>query len=135
MPGLPNHFMIFGPYAWTGASWHVLVQTAARHISRVIREARNRGATAVEVKQEATDRFFRFVEKRMEKSLWFSSNCATANSYYFDQHGDVPFLRPTSGRQARRASKRFPLDDYSYRSLPRSRAVTPPSRALSQPST
>jgi cation diffusion facilitator CzcD-associated flavoprotein CzcO len=114
MPELPNHFMIFGPYGWTGASWHVLVETAARHITRVIRECRERGATEVEVTQEATERFYALVEKRMSRSLWFSSNCATANSYYFDHHGDVPFLRPTSGRQAHRASRSFPLDDYRY---------------------
>jgi len=114
MPGLPNHFMIFGPYGWTGASWHVLVETAARHITRVIRECRERGATRVEVTREATDRFHALVEKRMSRSLWFASNCATANSYYFDHHGDVPFLRPTSGRQAHRASRSFPLGDYSY---------------------
>jgi cation diffusion facilitator CzcD-associated flavoprotein CzcO len=114
MPQLPNHFMIFGPYGWTGASWHVLVETAARHITRVIRECRERGATKVEVTEEATDRFHALVEKRMSGSLWFSSNCATANSYYFDHHGDVPFMRPTSGRQAHRASRSFPLDDYSY---------------------
>jgi cation diffusion facilitator CzcD-associated flavoprotein CzcO len=114
MPGLPNHFMIFGPYGWTGASWHVLVQTASRHIVRVVEEARRRGATEVEVTEQATDRFFAFVQKRMAGSLWFSSNCATANSYYFDHHGDVPFLRPTSGRQARRAAASFPLDDYRY---------------------
>jgi cation diffusion facilitator CzcD-associated flavoprotein CzcO len=118
MPELPNHFMIFGPYGWTGASWHVLVETAARHITRVIRECRERGATQVEVTQEATDRFYALVEKRMAHSLFFSSNCATANSYYFDHHGDVPFLRPTSGRQAHRASRSFPLDDYSYATLP-----------------
>ena len=114
MPELPNHFMIFGPYGWTGASWHVLVETASRHITRVIRECKERGATQVEVKPSATDRFHALVEKRMSHSLWFQSNCATANSYYFDHHGDVPFLRPTSGRQAHRASKTFPLDDYSY---------------------
>ena len=117
MPHLPNHFMIFGPYGWTGASWHVLVQTASRHIVRVIRECRRRGATEVEVTQEATERFFAHVEKRTAQSLWFSSNCATANSYYFDHHGDVPFLRPTSGRQAQRAARSFPLDDYRYGAL------------------
>ncbi len=115
MPGLPNHFMIFGPYGWTGASWHVLVQTASRHIVRVIQEARRRGATAVEVSEEATDRYHAFVQERLSGSLWLTSNCATANSYYFDHHGDVPYLRPTSGRQAERASRMFPLDDYRYR--------------------
>jgi cation diffusion facilitator CzcD-associated flavoprotein CzcO len=114
MPGLPNHFMMFGPYGWTGASWHVLVQTTSRHITRVIEECRRRGATEVEVKPEATDRFHAKVERRMIGSLWLNSNCSTANSYYFDHHGDVPFLRPTSGRQAARAARTFPLDDYRY---------------------
>ena len=127
MPGLPNHFMIFGPYGWTGASWHVLVQTASRHIVRVIAEARRRGCTEVEVTEAATERFFRFVQGRLAGSLWFSSNCAGANSYYFDHHGDVPYMRPTSGRQARRAAATFPLDDYRYRAL---RPADPRERSL-----
>jgi cation diffusion facilitator CzcD-associated flavoprotein CzcO len=123
MPGLPNHFMIFGPYGWTGASWHVLVQTASRHITRVIQEARRRRATDVEVTPQALERFHAFVQRRMARSLWFTSNCATANSYYFDHHGDAPFLRPTSGRQAQRASRTFPLEDYRYRRLADIRAA------------
>jgi cation diffusion facilitator CzcD-associated flavoprotein CzcO len=122
MPGLPNHFMIFGPYGWTGASWHVLVQSASRHIVRVIEECRRRGATEVEVRPEATDRYHEFVERRMVKSLFHGSNCATANSYYFDHHGDTPYLRPTSGREAHRASRTFPLDDYRYGKLERDEA-------------
>jgi cation diffusion facilitator CzcD-associated flavoprotein CzcO len=114
MPGLPNHFMIFGPYGWTGASWHVLVQTASRHITRVIGECRRRGATRVEVSGPATDRFSAMVERRMANALWFSADCTTSHSYYFDHHGDVPFMRPTSGRQAKRAARTFPLDDYAY---------------------
>lgn len=132
MPGLPNHFMIFGPYGWTGASWHVLVQTASRHIVRVIDEARRRGAATVEVRREATDRYHAFVQRRLEKSLWFNSNCATANSYYFDHHGDVPFLRPTSARQARRAAATFPLDDYAFGELVADQAVTGRARARDQ---
>ncbi len=119
MPGLPNHFMIFGPYGWTGASWHVLVQSAARHIVRVIEESRRRGATEVEVRPEATDRYHEFVQRRMVKSLFYGSNCATANSYYFDHHGDTPYLRPTSGREAHRASRSFPLEDYRFERLER----------------
>jgi len=131
MPELPNHFMIFGPYAWTGASWHVLVQTASRHITRVIQECRRRGATEVEVTEAATERFFAFVQGRLSGSLWFNSNCATANSYYFDHHGDVPFLRPTSARQAQRAARSFPVDDYRYARLATERSA-PGGAALAQ---
>jgi cation diffusion facilitator CzcD-associated flavoprotein CzcO len=114
MPGLPNHFMIFGPYGWTGASWHVLVESASKHIVRVIDECRRRGATEVEVTPEATDRYHEFVIERMSKALWYGSNCATANSYYYDHHGDTPYLRPTSGRAAFKAARSFPIDDYRF---------------------
>jgi cation diffusion facilitator CzcD-associated flavoprotein CzcO len=114
MPGLPNHFMIFGPYGWTGGTWHVLVETASHHIIRVIQEARRRRATVVEVGEEAAERWTRFAVKRLSRSLWQTGSCAAAHSYYFDQHGDTPFLRPTSSKQAWHAARTFPLDDYSF---------------------
>jgi cation diffusion facilitator CzcD-associated flavoprotein CzcO len=114
MPGLPNHFMIFGPYGWTGASWHVLVESASKHIVRVMDECRRRGAAEVEVTREATDRYHEFVIERMSRALWYGSNCATANSYYYDHHGDTPYLRPTSGRAAFKAARTFPIDDYRF---------------------
>jgi cation diffusion facilitator CzcD-associated flavoprotein CzcO len=117
MPGLPNHFMMFGPHGFTGAAWHVLVQNTSRHVIRVIEESRRRGATAVEVTPAATERFFGMVERRLAGSLWAVGSCATANSYYYDHHGDTPYLRPTSSWQARRAAARFPLDDYRYERL------------------
>jgi cation diffusion facilitator CzcD-associated flavoprotein CzcO len=127
MPGLPNHFMIFGPYGWTGGTWHVLVETASHHIIRVLDEARRRGATAVEVREEAAERWTRFVTERLGRSLWSLGSCATANSYYFDHHGDTPFLRPTSSKQAWQAAKTFPLDDYEFRVLDEIRAAEVPA--------
>jgi cation diffusion facilitator CzcD-associated flavoprotein CzcO len=117
MPGLPNHFMIFGPYGWTGSSWHVLVQTASTHITRVLEEAYRQGATHVEVSEEATDRYHAKVLERMTGSIWFSNSCEGANSYYFDHHGDVPYVRPSSGREAGKAARTFPLSDYRYETL------------------
>jgi cation diffusion facilitator CzcD-associated flavoprotein CzcO len=114
IPNLPNHFMIFGPYGWTGGTWHVLVETAAAHIVRVIREAQRRGASSVEVSQAATDRWTSQMRQRMTTSLFQAGNCATAHSYYFDHHGDTPFLRPTSGAQAWEASGSFPFEDYVF---------------------
>jgi cation diffusion facilitator CzcD-associated flavoprotein CzcO len=118
LPGLPNHFMIFGPYGWTGGTWHVLVETASHHIVRVLAEARRRGATAVEVREEAAERWTRFAVDRLARSLWQTGSCETANSYYYDHHGDTPFLRPTSSRQAWRAARTFPLDDYAFERRP-----------------
>jgi cation diffusion facilitator CzcD-associated flavoprotein CzcO len=114
LPGLPNHFMIFGPYGWTGGTWHVLVETAATHILRVLDEARRREASVVEVRPEAAERWTRFAVERLSRSLWQAGSCAAANSYYFDQHGDTPFLRPTTSREAWHAARHFPIDDYEF---------------------
>ncbi len=114
LPGLPNHFMIFGPYGWTGGTWHELVETASAHIVRVVQEAQRQGATSVEVSAEAAERWTEVMRARMATSLFATNNCGSAHSYYFDHHGDTPFLRPTSAAAARRASTSFPFDDYRF---------------------
>ncbi|GAC1492401.1 MAG: NAD(P)/FAD-dependent oxidoreductase [Solirubrobacteraceae bacterium] len=119
MPGLPNHFMIFGPYGWTGGTWHVLVETASTHILRVLQECERRGAVDVEVRAEAADAWTQFAVERLGRSLWQLGSCATSNSYYFDRHGDTPFLRPTSSAEAWRAARSFPLEDYVFRAADR----------------
>ncbi|GAB3280869.1 NAD(P)/FAD-dependent oxidoreductase [Actinocorallia lasiicapitis] len=117
IPGLPNHFMMFGPYGWVGGTWHQLVETASAHIVRVIVEARRRGATSVEVRPEPTERWTAAMRERLTGSVFAGATCATAHSYYFDHHGDTPYLRPTSSAQARTASATFPLDHYAYETV------------------
>lgn len=114
LPQLPNTFSLFGPYSWSGGSYHLMVENQATHIVRVLREAERRGAERVAVRPEANARFLAFVRSRAQSSLLAISNCAPANSYYFDHHGDFSSLRPTTGLQAWWASRHFPLDDYTY---------------------
>lgn len=118
IPGLPNHFMIFGPYGWTGGTWHQLVETASAHIVRVLRESRRRGGATVEVRPDAAARWTRFATERLGRSLWSQGACSAANSYYFDSHGDTPFLRPTTAAEAWHAARTFPLEDYAFAEAP-----------------
>ena len=104
---------MFGPYGYNGSSYFNLVETQARHIVRVLREARARGAAEVEVSQEANDRYFAEMLRRRTRQLFWDERCATSNSYYFDKHGDVP-LRPVSTPETIWRANRFPLDDYRY---------------------
>jgi hypothetical protein len=46
--------------------------------------------------------------------MFLNPACAGANSYYVDEHGHAPFLRPTSGANAWWAQRRFPLDHYEF---------------------
>jgi cation diffusion facilitator CzcD-associated flavoprotein CzcO len=114
LPQLPNTFMIFGPYSWTGSSWHTMVESQSHHAVRVIVEARRRNATATSVRSEANDRFFHKIRKRSRNSLLYSDQCGAANTYYFDHHGDFSLLRPTTSLEASHDARNFPLDDYEY---------------------
>ena len=118
MPGLPNHFMIFGPYGWTGGTWHVLVETASTHIMRVHRARPSAAARAsVEVRPEAAERWTDVRRATALGRLAVAGRLAARprNRYYFDRHGDTPFLRPTSSAAGRGdAARTFPLDDYAF---------------------
>ncbi len=113
VPGFPNLFMILGPYGFNGASYFTLIENQARHIVRCLRRARSRGATAVEISAEANRRYFEEMLGRRHRQVFFSGTCGTANSYYFDAHGDAPFRASTTPEVAWR-SAHFDLDDYRF---------------------
>lgn len=113
VPGFPNFFMILGPYGYNGASYFTLIENQSRHIVRCLRRARQLGARRVEVTQEANDRYLRQMLGRRSRQVFFQGGCGTANSYYFDAHGDAPF-RASSTLEARWHSSRFPFSDYAF---------------------
>lgn len=123
VPRFPNAFLMLGPYALTGGSWFQLVENQSRHAVRAILEARRRGVTCVEVRQEAHDRYFAEVQRRQQGTVFFNHNCGGANSYFFDRHGDAPFLRPGLAVQAWWDARSFDLDDYRYSVVPVREAV------------
>jgi cation diffusion facilitator CzcD-associated flavoprotein CzcO len=122
VPGFPNYFTMFGPYGYNGSSYFNLVETQARHIVRCLGHARDRGATLVEVTEAANARYFAEMLRKRERQIFWQPSCAVANSYYFDQHGDVP-LRPVPTFETYRRSRTFALDDYRWETVPERVAV------------
>jgi cation diffusion facilitator CzcD-associated flavoprotein CzcO len=115
IPGFPNAFLILGPYGFNGSSYFNLIETQSRHIVRALKEARRRKATRVEVSPEANERYFQRMLARRPKQVFYRDACSTANSYYFDAHGDVP-LRPALTIEAKWEAATYPLDSYLYSS-------------------
>jgi cation diffusion facilitator CzcD-associated flavoprotein CzcO len=113
VPGFPNMFSILGPYGYNGASYFTLIENQSRHIVRCLKQARRVGATRVEVTEEANARYFADMLSRRPRQIFFQGTCATANSYYFDDRGDVPF-RASTTLEAMWRSARFDLDDYAF---------------------
>lgn len=122
VPGFPNYFLVFGPYGYNGSSYFTLIENQSRHIVRALNRAREVGATKVEVSAEANARYFEHVLSRRGRQVFFQGNCAGANSYYFDQHGDVP-LRPSSTVEAAWRAGHYDLDDYNFAKIERGGTV------------
>ena len=116
VPGFPNLFLILGPYGFNGASYFTLIENQSRHIVRCLTRARATGSTLVEVTPEANRRYFEAMLGRRHRQVFFQGSCATANSYYFDSHGDAPF-RPATTLEAAWRSAHFDLDDYRFARL------------------
>lgn len=113
VPGFPNLFMILGPYGFNGSSYFNLIEHQARHIVRCLTRARDTGMTSVEVTAEANRRYWEAMLARRDRQVFFSGTCSTANSYYFDDHGDAPF-RPATTPEVAWRSAHFDLDDYRF---------------------
>jgi cation diffusion facilitator CzcD-associated flavoprotein CzcO len=113
VPHFPNLYTILGPYGFNGASYFTLIENQSRHIVRLLKAARERGATRVEITPEANERYWRKMLARRHNQVFFQGGCEAANSYYFDAHGDVPF-RASPTLEAAWRSARFDLGDYAF---------------------
>ncbi len=114
VPMFPNYLSIASPYSYIGLSYFTTIEAHMRHIERLFGEMRRRGARTFEVTDDANTRFLDRMTAKLADSVFYNGNCATANSYYFNQHGEAAILRPTSTISARREAGRFPLNDYTY---------------------
>jgi len=93
IPGFPNLFMVLGPNSPTGSiSLQHTAELTARYITKWLNRFRDGEINAVEVTEEATDRFADEIAEAMVPTVW-NTGC---NSWYFadDNHIDLwPFDR------------------------------------------
>ncbi|OBI47436.1 monooxygenase [Mycobacterium kyorinense] len=113
IPYFPNFLSLASPYAFAGLSFFNTMEYQMRHMDRLLGEVKRRGATTFEVTEEANARFLDRMTRHLDSSVFYSGDCASSRSYYFNPSGEATLLRPTSVRNAVRDGSRFPLDDYA----------------------
>ncbi|WP_156750237.1 NAD(P)/FAD-dependent oxidoreductase [Mycobacterium sp. E2479] len=112
IPHFPNYICMTSPFAFTGLSFFDGIRQQTVHINRLLGEMRRRNAITFEVSDSATLEWTAEMRAKMNDSVLFQGNCATANSYYYNSEGDVCWFRPTSTRAALKQQAQFPLSDY-----------------------
>lgn len=115
VPGLPNRWTLVGPYSWSGTSWHAFVEVTADHAIRAISETKRRKAEVCEVRKDVADAYHKEIFKRAEGVRYYLCELnAHAPTYYRNSQGDSTYIRPQGFFEARKQTRKFPLDDYAY---------------------
>ncbi|NEW41555.1 NAD(P)/FAD-dependent oxidoreductase [Nocardia cyriacigeorgica] len=113
--GLPNRWMLVGPYSLSDIGWHGMVETTASHAIRAIVEARRRRASTVEVSERAHAAYHAEIRKRGQVLRHYveTQNKGT-RTYYRNSHGDTPYFRPAGALETRWRGRHFPFTDYHF---------------------
>ncbi|MGV9680902.1 flavin-containing monooxygenase [Nocardia sp. NPDC003482] len=114
VPKFPNFLSLNSPYSYSGLSYFTTIEAQMKHMNRLFGEMFRRGEHVFEVTEQANARFLDTVTDKLASSVFYDGNCATARSYYFNQHGEAALLRPNSTLTTHREAVTFPLDDYVY---------------------
>ncbi|MCP2287835.1 flavin-containing monooxygenase [Nocardia amikacinitolerans] len=114
VPKFPNFLSLNSPYSYSGLSYFTTIEAQMKHMGRLFGELFRRGETTFEVTEAANARFLDTVTDKLGSSVFYGGDCASARSYYFNQHGEAALLRPNSTVSTHRKAVSFPLDDYVY---------------------
>lgn len=114
VPGFPNFLSLNSPYSYSGLSYFTTIESQMKHMDRLFKAIKHRGAATFEVSEEANAEFLDKMTDKIGNSIFTLGECGTANSYYFNPHGEATLLRPTTTVNAFRDAAKFPVDDYVY---------------------
>ncbi|MFB8002799.1 flavin-containing monooxygenase [Nocardia sp. NPDC056000] len=132
IPKLPNRWFLYGPYGWNGVTWVSMMESSALHAARVIAAARDQGTQVAEVTQRAHDVWHEmmidspFTQVAQEYLVERQFKRHHVRSYFFNDRGEAPILRPSRGFRDSLwdHSECFdPRQDYTFRAVSISAAV------------
>ena len=92
IPGFPNLFVVTGPNTGIGhTSALVIIESQMEYIERCIKAVNAQGIQAIEVRQEAEEKYTTNIHSEMEKTVWKTGGC---NSWYQSKSGHIVSVYP-----------------------------------------
>ncbi|WP_199434918.1 flavin-containing monooxygenase [Qaidamihabitans albus] len=83
--GFPNLFLLLGPNTGLGHNSVVfMIESQIRYAAEAIRLTRERGTTAIEVREDVQRRFNDEIQRRLARGVWSTGGC---RSWYLDSRG------------------------------------------------
>lgn len=123
VPGLPNRWMISGPYSWS-VSLHSMAELLAGNVVRVITAARRRRDTLVEVDRATHDAYHAEQLERARNVEWYFHGLNKGlKTYYINSQGRMAALRYSSWAGTLLRNRRSPLRAYRCERLESSRSA------------
>ncbi|WP_324643709.1 NAD(P)/FAD-dependent oxidoreductase [Pseudarthrobacter sp. LT1] len=113
VPGFPNFFLIYGPNVGgvVAGSLHFMIERAVEFSLRAVHEVLQRGASAIDVKLEALDRFVKWVDAGNRRMAWGQPY---VRSWYQNSHGRVSQVWPYTNVEYWEATETVKADDHEF---------------------
>ncbi len=111
VPGFPNFFMVYGPNVGgvVAGSLHFMLERASEYALEAVHELLVRGVRALDVRQEALDRFVAWVDAENRKMSWGQPY---VHSWYQNRFGRVSQIWPFTNAEYWEITESVDLDDY-----------------------
>ena len=90
VPGFPNFFMLYGP-GTNGGEIVWMLERQSEYVVRAVKRMMRTGATAIEVRQGAADRYHRWLQSTMKGTAW-----TVSNNYFKSESGKIVTQWPYS---------------------------------------
>ena len=109
--GFPNFFMLMGPNTGLGHTSQVyMIESQIAYVMDGIRQMRERGLRAVEVRADVQRRYNEKVQGSVNAAIWNQGGC---KSWYLDARGRNTTIWPGFTFVFRNKTRRFRLGDYT----------------------
>jgi cation diffusion facilitator CzcD-associated flavoprotein CzcO len=110
VPGFPNLCLVIGPNTGLGHNSMIhMIEAQADYIVDYLATLDRLGATALDARADAQQRWCAAIERRMASTVWATGGCV---SWYLNAAGRNPTLWPGSIREFRRATRHVDPREY-----------------------